>query len=167
MVVTSEEKAAQERLKTKEQWLREEIRASRTVLTSLMQWGITALVAVELNLYYVRRDAKLHLVQFHILNEKELLPLVRWGIGTLSLCILALVFWVITRRVALHHQSYRRQLTGLASHGYSGIEEYEHVGGGIHFTPFILYFSVPIMDLFVWLLFDVARVWHFDFFIAW
>ena len=47
-------------LKTKEDWLRQELRASRTLLTSILQWGVAVLSVVELKLYDIRREVTKH-----------------------------------------------------------------------------------------------------------
>ena len=47
-----------DRTKTKEQWLREELRATRSLMNNTLQWGITVLAAAELNLYYLRREIR-------------------------------------------------------------------------------------------------------------
>src|ERR1700685_3800245 len=103
----------EEQLKLREQWLREELRALRTVLVSQMQWGITVLTAAGLNLYYIRKDVKAHLVSQHFLKEGELLPFFRWFVGTIFLCILAGVFASSMRRIVRHHQQYRTQLQAM------------------------------------------------------
>src|SRR5579864_1136130 len=45
-----------ERLKIREQWLREEIRANREITLGIMKWGVAVLTAADGLLYYVRRD---------------------------------------------------------------------------------------------------------------
>lgn len=57
-----------DRQKAKEDWLRQELRAHRTLGISQIQWGVTVLAAVGLNLYYIRRDVTKHLVDLGALN---------------------------------------------------------------------------------------------------
>src|SRR4051812_23862030 len=97
-------------LKTKEDWLRQELRASRTLFASQLQWGVTVLAAVELNLYYVRRDVARYLIELGALKPNELLPITRWLIGTTFLLMLAGIFARYTKRTIRHHVDYRQQL---------------------------------------------------------
>jgi hypothetical protein len=132
--------ANEERLKMKEQWLREEIRAGRILLLRTLQWGVAMLAAVESYLYYVRRDVVTHLTQQNALHGGSL-PLPRWIIGT---CFLALLAWIcstLMSRIVSQHQSYRRQLVGLLS--YSGIVEEQPVGGKIGKSHYWLFFAFP------------------------
>ena len=48
-------------IKIKEDWLRQELRASSALLVSLMQWGVLILTALEVSFYYVRQDVTAHL----------------------------------------------------------------------------------------------------------
>ncbi|MCF7966675.1 MAG: hypothetical protein K9L79_14225 [Methylobacter tundripaludum] len=153
-------------LKTKEDWLRQEIRASRTLATSLLQWGITVLAAVELNLYYVRRDVMKHLLDAGKLKVDELLPFPRWLIGTLLLSLLAYIFSQYMKRTVLHHVAYRTQLVSMAP-SYSGIEETVSTGGSINKIHYYLYFAFPLFDIGVWLLFYAGERLNIQISIPW
>jgi|ERR1043165_677222 uncharacterized protein YggT (Ycf19 family) len=157
-----------EQLKSKEQWLREELRAARTLLQTQMQWGITVLAAVGLNLYYIRKDAKAHLVEQMVLAAQELLPFSRWFIGTVFLLILASVFASTTRRVALHHQFYRTQLRDM-NPSYSGIREDIPVATNrfLNNSPYLLFFAIPALDLVIWTLFYAGEKLQISFLIPW
>jgi hypothetical protein len=157
-----------DQLKMREQWLREELRAARTLLVSQMQWGMTVLAAVGLNLYYIRKDAKLHLVEQKLLKANELLPFFRWFIGTVFLLILASVFASAMRRVALHHRAYRTQLREM-NPSYSGIVERIPVADNrfLNNTPYVLFFTIPCLDLVVWALFYAGEKLQLSFLIPW
>jgi hypothetical protein len=143
----------EEKLKCKEQWLRDELRAARTLLVSQMQWGITVLAAVEINLYYIRRDAKAYLIEQNIINTNESFPLVRWLVGTSFLLVLAFVFSRVMKRASDHHRAYRTQLVNLNG-GYSGIEETIKVGDRVlNMSPSIMFFSMPAFDFILWFIF--------------
>lgn len=144
-----------EQTKFKEELLREELRVNRTQMLTLLQWGVTVLSAVELNLYYIRRDATKHLVDNHAIIEKDLIPFPRWFIGTLLLCILALVFSYYMRRQHQRHVSYRKQLIEMKS--YSGIIEDIPTGGTIGRMHYLLFFIFPAFDVFVWGFFYVGE----------
>jgi len=157
-----------DQLKTKEQWLREELRSTRTIILNQMQWGITILAAVSLNLYYIRRDAKLNLVQHKVLLESDQLPFLRWMLGSIFLLIIASIFASATRRITLHHQAYRKQLYDM-SPSYSGITETLPVATNrfLNKTPSLLFFAIPALDMFVWTLFYTGEKFQISFLIPW
>jgi len=148
-----------ERLRKREQWLREEIRAMRKLIQGQSQWGITVLAVLELNLYYIRKDAHAYLVAQHRIAENQLLPFSRWAIGTVFLAVLASLFVSIQRRFVAHHQFYRRELASMNG-GYSGIIETPQPGGAGWNTivPFIMMFTLPVLDLANWAFFYVGQV---------
>lgn len=153
--------------RTAEDWLRQELRATRTVTINLIQWGVTALAAVELNLYYIRRDATQRLLDSHFLKPGELLPLTRWCLGTILLSILAQIFSVYTSRIARHHLSYRNQLVNM-NPSYSGIDEGAvKTGGPIHQVHVYLFWIFPLFDLTAWFLFYAGERLHISIFIPW
>jgi hypothetical protein len=145
-----------EQAKVKEEWLREELRAVRTRMLGLLQWGVTVLAAAELNLYYIRRDATKHLVEQRVLQPNELLPFLRWFTGTLLLIILACVFSTYMRRQVHRLIAYRKQLLGM-NPSYSGIVEDLPTGGTISRLHYLLFFIFPCFDLFVWLMFFAGK----------
>jgi hypothetical protein len=155
-----------DQLKTKEQWLREELRATRTLIHNQMQWGVTVLTAAALNLYYIRKDAKAHLVEQKLLLPNELLPFFRWIIGTVFLLVVASVFASTMRRVALHLQAYRKQLRAMEP-SYSGIVETIPVGNNrfLNNTPYVLFFAIPALDLTIWTLFYAGEKLQISFLI--
>jgi hypothetical protein len=146
-------------LKTKEEWLREDLRASRTLMLHLVQWGSTVLAAVELNLYYVRQDVRKHLIEQHVMEPSELLPIQRWLIGTLLLAILAYVFSFYMHRLHRTHVAYRKQLIEM-NPSYSGIQEEIPTGGRIGRVHYPLFFAFPFFDMFVWLFFYAGPRLH-------
>jgi hypothetical protein len=134
--------------KFKEDWLRQEIRASRALLVRLMEWGVVLLVAAEINLYWIRQDITLHLRDVGRLREDAILPLFQWSIGTLFLLVIAYVFARYTDRIAKHHAVYRAQLVSMTP-TYSGIAESIGVDRSLHRLRY-LYYAFPLFDLAVW-----------------
>ena len=142
------------RLKFKEETLREEIRASRTLMQGTMQWGVTTLAAIETALYYVRRDVANNLSLHHLLPPNGTVPPVRWFVGTGFLLLIATVFCVITKYMTGRHVGYRRQLLEMGE-SYSGIEE-RPTGGRINCLPQLLFLAFPAFDCLVWLYFHIT-----------
>ena len=138
--------------KAKEDWLRQELRAHRTLAVSQIQWGVTVLAAVELNLYYIRHDVTKHLVELGALKPGQLPPLLRWAMGTLLLFILASIFTIYLNRTIRHHVACRKQLLAMKP-SYSGIEEAISTGGLINKLHYFLFFIFPLLDLLVWAMF--------------
>lgn len=136
----------------KEQWLRQELRASRRLIVNLLSWGVTVLAASELNLYYVRRDIREHLIRLGVIQSSELLPFLRWFLGTAFLLGLAYIFSKYLQRVVQRHEMYRVQLQAMP-HSFSGIKETIPVGGQLSVTYYYLFFAFPLFDLCIWLLF--------------
>jgi hypothetical protein len=141
----------EEQAKTKEEWLRSEVRATRSQIFVLLQWGVAVLAATELNLYYIRRDITKHLVEQNVIQPNELLPFFRWFVGTLLLTLLAGVFLIYMRRLVIHHVAYRKQLIDLEP-SYSEIVEVA-TGGAVNRLHYLLFSIFPIFDLFVWFMF--------------
>jgi len=142
--------------KIREKWLREELRANRTLLLGLLQWGVTVLAAVETSLYYVRRDATKHLIDLGQLKPEQPLPLLRWGLGTVFLTILAYIFFRLTDYVVQRHGFYRDQLITM-SPSYSGIQEQSR-GGRINTIHHYIFFLFPAFDVVLWVYFYVGEV---------
>jgi hypothetical protein len=152
-----------EHLKEREQWLREEIRELRKMNLLLLQWGTTVLAAVELNLYYIRKDvANAVYGQAH---HQMLLPLQRWCLGTLFLVLLGWIFSHYTRRTSARLKAYREQLIS-ASKVYSGIVEHPPVGGAMRVHSY-LYFAFAVFDLGLWCLFYAGEKLHVSFWVPW
>jgi hypothetical protein len=155
-----------ERFRLKEQWLREELRASRTQLLGQMQWGITVLAAVGINLYYIRKDVHAHLVQQAVITPQEILPFTRWFLGTFFLLVLAWVFTALAKRLSSHHGVYRQQLIDMDG-GYSGIRERVPRASFLYRAPFIMFFSIPAIDLLTWALFYAGERLRINILIPW
>lgn len=132
--------------KTKEESLRQEVRASRALMVSLMQWGVTLMVAVEVFLYYVRQDVTAHLRELGRLQPDELLPLARYAIGTVLLLIIAYIFARYTQRIATHHNHYRSQLVSMTPTYTSIAESIPPTRGTQHY----LFYAIPAFDLLIW-----------------
>lgn len=141
---------AETKLKTKEKWLREELRACRTQVVSVIQWGMTVLAAVELNLYYIRSSVHEFLVNAYLLQERELLPFSRWVIGTVLLSILSMFFSIVLRRFTRRLRSYISQLMALKG-GYSGIDERIPLPKYLGRIAVVSFFAIPLFDLTLWI----------------
>lgn len=145
-----------DRAKTKEQWLREELRATRSLLEHQMLWGITALVAAAINIYYIRIAARADLIRAGVLTDGAPPPFGRWVVGTFYLSVLAGVFIALIRQVGKQHIAYREQLIAMKG-GYSGIKELVPLTKYLWLTPFILFLSIPALDLVIWFWFYLGR----------
>src|SRR5262244_3025253 len=68
--------------RTKEEFLRQELRGSRVLLVNLMACGVAILAAAEIFLYYIRQDVTAHMREIGQLGAAALLPFVRYSMGT-------------------------------------------------------------------------------------
>jgi hypothetical protein len=139
-----------ERIKTKERWLRDEIRASRQIILGVMKWGVTVLTATGALLYYIRRDVANRMFTMHTLPQYGTVPPARWLVGTAFLAMIAFIYCIMTRYVVKRHVGYRSQLLDMDS--YSGIEE-GPTGGKINNTFYFLFYAFPAFDLILWFYF--------------
>jgi hypothetical protein len=144
-----------ERQKIREQWLREEIRASRTLLFQIARWGVMTLAAVSTALYYVRRDVLNHLSQHNVLPANGTVPPGRWFVGTAFLCMIAIMFCTMSKYLSRKHVAYRTQLLEIQP-SYSGIKE-SPTGGNINLFPYFIYLAFPILDFGLWFYFRLTN----------
>src|ERR1041384_3775063 len=107
-----------DQLRVKEEWLREEIRAGRTIMLTMLRWGITLQTAFEAALYFIRHDVMVR----QSLPPNQPFPFLRWIVGTGVQFFLAFVFWKFTSYTMKTHVNYRKQLVAM-NPSFSGIEE--------------------------------------------
>ena len=144
-----------EQLKKKEEWLREELRHTRTMWLNLLKWGVTFLAALESSLYLVRRDITEHLISAGTLPIGGLMPWPRCFLGTLFLAFIAYVFALLTIYVGEKHTGYRIQLVSMKP-SYSGIDEIP-VGTKLKYAPHYLFFAFPVIDQLLYLTFSISK----------
>jgi hypothetical protein len=138
--------------KTKEDFLREELRATRKLLVNLMERGVALMVAVELILYYIRQDMTAHLRELGRLGPDEVMPLGLYAVGTLLLLVIAFNFSRYTSRIAHHYTVYRLQLISLTP-TFSGIAESIEAHRPVQQY---VYLALPMFDVAVWLAYYAA-----------
>jgi len=142
-------------LQLKEKWLRKEIRAVRALSFGLIKWGVTVLVAVESSLYYLRRDISEHLVKAGRIQAGELIPFVRWFLGTAFLLFLAFIFSSLVKYLTVKIVSYREQLISMPE--CSGIKEVQPAKSKWNVTPYLLFYAFPCIDLLLYFGFSLAK----------
>ena len=135
-----------EHIKLKEQWLREEIRAGRVVMLTMLRWGITLQTAVEAALYFIRRDVMLR----QAIPADQPFPFFRWIVGTGIQLFLAFVFWKFTSYTMKTHVNYRAQLVAMQP-SYSGIEERPSGNRLLPKMVLWLFLSFPLAAVLLWL----------------
>ena len=142
-----------ERAKYREQWLRTEIQTVRALTFTLIQWGVTVLVAVQTSLYYLRRDIATHLIDGGTLHKGDIIPWPRWFAGTLFLVFLAVVFSGLVRYLTEKLISYRKQLIAM-NPSYSGIIEVQPPTTGWTSVTYMLFYVFPLIDQIFYLAFS-------------
>jgi hypothetical protein len=144
-----------ERYKEKENTLRKEIRANRTMLLSLFRWGVTVLAGLESSLYFIRRDAANHLAQIGALSSTGTVPLGRWLAGTAFMTLNAFIFCALTKYTIKRHIGYRSQLIEM-NPSFTGIKENGLAGGNMNNMHYFLFYAFPVFDFVLWFYFRVA-----------
>lgn len=144
--------------KMREQWLREEIRACRTLCHNQVQWGVTLLSVISINIYYIRRDIRTHLVENDQIVNNEMFPLARWLIGTAMLLFVAFIFSSFLDRTIKHLVNYRKQLRALDG-GYSEISEPIEAGNNfiLNHGSRLIFYAFPVFDLILWGFFYIGK----------
>lgn len=132
--------------KTKEQILRDEIRALRETGLKLIQWGVTVQITLLTAFYYVRKDIHERLVELHKIPDNLLfLPWSRYLVGTFILFFIGLVFGVLTFMFTNRYKNYRSQL---AENLQSGIKEKAFYESG-RWLVILLYLAFPVLDILI------------------
>jgi ABC-type phosphate transport system permease subunit len=137
-------------LKTREQWLRDEVMHHRALLFSLIQWGMALLLAVESALYFARRDIAQGLAGKQFVVPAQELTFGRWFFGTLLLIVIAALFSVLMLNLIKRYVSYREKLNEVASL-YSKIDD--SPVRKLQWIPLLFFWAIPIIDFAVWLVF--------------
>src|ERR1700719_2974825 len=83
-------------LKTREQWLRDEVKNHRALLLSLIQWGMALLLAVESALYFIRQEVAQGLTGEQFIVPAKVLSWGQWFYGTSLQITIALLFSALT-----------------------------------------------------------------------
>jgi hypothetical protein len=149
----------EDKLKTKEEWLREEIRAVRALSFTVIQWGVTVLTAVGTSLYYLRRDIADHLKPP---SDMEAISYYRWCIGSGFLFFLASIFSRQTKYLNIKLVSYREQLIDMKP-SYSGIFEKQPAKTWLSKLTHLLLYAFPILDQFLYLVFSHNTIFGIHF----
>jgi hypothetical protein len=135
-------------LKTREQWLRDEVKQHRALLFSLLQWGMTLLAVSGSATYFIRRDlAQAIMNQPYVVPAQVLAP-IQWFAGTAILFGIAILFSLMTLNLLLRYYSYRDQLNATASQ-HSQIKDGK-VKRLMGLVPLVFLWSFPLLDCYVW-----------------
>jgi Ni,Fe-hydrogenase I cytochrome b subunit len=95
---------------TPEEIVREELRSVREIGLKLAQWGVTTLAALQMILYYVRKDVYLRLLESKAIQTGDLLPGEYYYFGTGFLFVVATIFTIFLFLVGDSYRYYRNLL---------------------------------------------------------
>jgi hypothetical protein len=132
-------------MKSKEELLREEVRAAQDLLFRINQWAITVILSLQTAIYFVRRDILAEYITRGITKPGEPLPWNRYLVGTFGLLIVASIFSFMTFIVSRRYRDYREQL---AEGSESGIRDWP-VNRYARWTVVGLYYIFPLLDLLI------------------
>src|ERR1017187_9645041 len=96
--------------KSKEEYLREEVRFYLDQMVKLMQWGVTLLVSIQTALFFLRRWLLEGYVESGQVQRGGNIPWGRYLIGTAFLTFAALVVHVFGKRATEQYRHYKNQL---------------------------------------------------------
>ena len=130
--------------------VREEIRHISTLTLRIFQLGITLLVALETALGFLRKEWLEYLLKQHLLPEGTvLLPRMAYGIGTVMLLVVAIVFTIMCSMGVNRHRWYLGELSRVR---VSSLAEPPAPRRWLQILLFAAFFFFPLLDLLV-------RVW--------
>ena len=135
--------------KTREGWLREEVKTHRTLLFSLIQWGMALLAAIESALYFIRRDVAQAMMNSQFAVPARVLSKRQWLYGTSVLLVVNVLFTVLMLNLLTRYVCYRKQLI-VAAKQYSKIDD-SPIRQKLMWIPIIFFWAFPIIDFAIWL----------------
>jgi hypothetical protein len=135
-------------LKTREQWLRDEVKNHRALLLSLIQWGMALLLAVESALYFIRQEVAQGLTGEQFIVPAKVLSWGQWFYGTSLQITIALLFSALTLNLLKRYYKYRIQLLAIAR-VYSKIDD-SSVKKGYQWIPLLFFWAIPTIDQIIW-----------------
>jgi hypothetical protein len=138
-------------LKTREQWLRDEVRTHRAILFSLLQWGMALLIGIESALYFIRQGVAQGLTGQQFVIPAKVISWERWSYGTGFLALVAFLFTILTVNLLKRYASYREQLLKVAPL-YSKIDD-SPFKKNYQWIPLLFFWAVPIIDFGAWVAF--------------
>lgn len=130
---------------TKEQIVREEIRASTDRIITLYQWGVTVLISIQTALFFLRKDIYERMLASGEISKPQYLPWDRYLIGTGVLFVVALTFFGLTRIVRERIKFYLGLLQD--KHLFPDALPTPPLPKLARFFAFILFFVFPVMDI--------------------
>jgi hypothetical protein len=129
--------------KSREEILREEIRALRDVGLRLCEWGITLLATLETALWFVRQELRTTMIATGMLDKASPLPWELYLLGTIFLFLVSGIFIMLMMGVSVTSRGYRRQLVKRIE---SGIKELPLRKSSRRALVF-MFLIIPIVDL--------------------
>lgn len=138
-------------LRTREEWLREEIRQHRVLSLSLLQWGMGLETVFGSALYFIRQAVAQGMKNSQYVIPAQVLSRAHWFVGTFILALLALAFSLLTANLFSRHFYYRKQLENIANQ-YSKIDD-GPIRKGYQWIPLAFFWIFPVLDSLAWLLY--------------
>ncbi len=132
-------------MKSKEEMLREEVRAALDLLFRLNQWAITVILSLQTAIYFVRRDILAEYISLGVVKAGEPLPWHRYLVGTGGLFIVASIFSFMTFIVGSRYRDYRKQLVESSESGILDLPSNRFS----RLTVMGLYYIFPFLDFLI------------------
>jgi hypothetical protein len=136
-----------------EEMLRNEVRNYQQLLLRLLQWGVTLIASLQTAVFFIRREMLAALIEANKLPKGTLsLPWKGHLIGTLFVCVAALMFSYLTVRTVLGAQYYREQLKDFSFSGIKDLPIADHRGRRkfIRIAIIGMFWVFPVLDTLFW-----------------
>ena len=134
-------------MKSKEEIIREEIRALREIMLKLLQWGVTLLASMQAAFFFLRREYLNYQIDNGLLPRGAALPLKAYLGGTVFLLAIAIICTLLLTYVGREFRGYRALLEYHRSSGITDPYRSRRTRGAIRVLTFGMYFFFPAIDL--------------------
>jgi hypothetical protein len=129
--------------KSKEEIIREEMRAASDMMLKLCQWAVTTLIGLQTAIFFLRSSVIERMLANGELPKGEPLP---WNMYLMGTFILAVVAGIFSAMTLLAGKQYRHYHLLLMANNQSGLPVPPPTNLG-RILIFALYFTFPLLDI--------------------
>jgi len=131
----------------REEILWEELRSIRDLLFRILQWGVTVLASLQTALFFLRKEIKDSMVGSNQLKMGEPLPLERYLVGTIILCVVSVICCYLVYRVSCYYRNARKQLIKENTESFYYEIKQVSINNKTRYAIFFVFLAFPILDI--------------------